>query len=341
MAMIGKQVLFSVNEAVRSGIYYQILSNFPKTGLQYAFAYGSGVFKQDGHKDMSKNMLDFIFVVDDPEKWHRENLKVNNKHYSFLKHFGPHYLSMIQERFGANCYFNTLVPCAGRLIKYGVISTEHLIDDLLDWESLYIGGRLHKPVLTLVQGDNPDLIPSLVTNLQSAVHTALLLLSDTFTEDQLFCTITGLSYSGDFRMVVGEDKNKVKNIVLPNMEKFHELYEPILSADEHLHWNKSSRMLEQSLSPRSRHHHLNLLPKSVMVGLVNQRNIDGRNRDVEEVLRSYAHDPECDEVIGKCVSGIVRQSSLSQSTKGVLTAGLVKTLRYSWSKLEKMWKGKK
>jgi hypothetical protein len=33
-------------------------------GMEMAFAYGSGVFQQEGHVDMSKNMLDYIFVVD-------------------------------------------------------------------------------------------------------------------------------------------------------------------------------------------------------------------------------------------------------------------------------------
>ena len=49
-------------------------------------------------------------------------------------------------------YFNTLVRTSDSyLIKYGVLSTEALITDLLDWSTLYVAGRLHKPVAYLVR----------------------------------------------------------------------------------------------------------------------------------------------------------------------------------------------
>lgn len=46
------------------------------------------------------------------------------------------------------------VPLTGkllgtRLIKYGVVSTQTLCEDLQTWKTLYLSGRMHKPVRSL------------------------------------------------------------------------------------------------------------------------------------------------------------------------------------------------
>jgi len=317
----------------------QILSHFPQRAMRLVFAYGSGVFQQDGNANVAKNMIDFIFAVDEPVSWHRENIEMNARHYSSLRWLGPKYLSRLQDRMGARIYYNTLVPCEGRLIKYGVISVQSLIDDLLDWETLYVSGRLHKPVLILRKDDeHSSLNSALATNLQSAVHTSLLLMPEQFTEDDFYTTAAGLSYMGDFRMTLGENHDKVQNIVRPNRQRFRALYESTLTNEEHIQWNESSGTLEQSLSATSTYHHLNLLPKSLMFEIVNARSADGRHRDTEQVLRSLANDTECRNVVQSCVSKIVQRSSVSQTAKGLLTAGVVKSVRYGMNKLRKMWK---
>uniref|UniRef100_A0A8D2IKN2 Phosphatidate cytidylyltransferase, mitochondrial n=1 Tax=Urocitellus parryii TaxID=9999 RepID=A0A8D2IKN2_UROPR len=129
-----------------SGVAFRkILSHFPEE-LSLAFAYGSGVYRQAGPNSDQKNaMLDFVFTVDDPIAWHSENLKKNWSHYSFLKVLGPKMITSVQNNYGAGVYYNPLIMCDGRLIKYGVISTSILIEDLLNWNNLYIAGRLQKP----------------------------------------------------------------------------------------------------------------------------------------------------------------------------------------------------
>ncbi|XP_069002319.1 phosphatidate cytidylyltransferase, mitochondrial isoform X2 [Embiotoca jacksoni] len=210
-------------------LYRRILSQFPQD-ISLAFAYGSGVFKQQGTSQgqMEKNMLDFVFAVDDPVTWHTMNLLQNRKHYSILKLLGPTMISSIQNDRGASIYYNTLVPVDGKIIKYGVISTESLIDDLMHWKTLYVAGRLHKPVKMLVQNENGKLRAALVANLKSAVIASFLMLPESFTEEDLFLQIAGLSYAGDFRMVIGEDKSKVANIVKDNIQHFRILYSNIL-----------------------------------------------------------------------------------------------------------------
>lgn len=177
-----------------SVFFRRILSSFPQD-LSLAFAYGSAVFRQTGSSP-GKNMLDFVFAVDDPLTWHRMNLLENRAHYSFLRHLGPKHISSIQRDYGAGVYYNTLVPAEDRVIKYGVISTAALIDDLLHWKTLYIAGRLHKPVQILLQNEDNELRAALVGNLKSAVMASFLMLPESFSEEELFLQIAGLSYSG-------------------------------------------------------------------------------------------------------------------------------------------------
>ena len=56
------------------------------------------------------NMMDFIVAVRDPQAWHQVNMAQNPKHYSSLRLGGPHFISRIQENWGAKIYFNTLIP---------------------------------------------------------------------------------------------------------------------------------------------------------------------------------------------------------------------------------------
>ncbi|XP_054752297.2 phosphatidate cytidylyltransferase, mitochondrial-like [Lytechinus pictus] len=316
-------------------LYNRILGRFPRE-ISLAFAYGSGAFKQLGN-DNKDNMLDFIFVVDNPEEWHRKNIQENRKHYSSLAALGHDRIAAIQDRLGAGVYFNTLVECESRLIKYGVVKTDTLVQELINWNNLYLSGRLHKPVHVIKRMQNSALYNAMRRNQQSAVYTSLLLLPEQFSEEELFITIAGLSYSGDFRMVVGENKNKVANIVKPNLQTFRKYYHDMMDNTENTHWNKQSSSIEQDCSPAALFSHMSALPKNL------QRQIcrleGSKTEDHLDVLRRLARDRQCKEYIHKGVQRIVATSSLSQSIKGIFTAGFSKTLTYSKQKLMKQWQG--
>ena len=56
------------------------------------------------------------------------------------------------------------------MIKYGVVSMHHLTRDLEEWETLYLAGRLQKPVNVLRNAKLVTLANK--TNLDNAVRVA-------------------------------------------------------------------------------------------------------------------------------------------------------------------------
>ncbi|CAG9823587.1 unnamed protein product [Phaedon cochleariae] len=338
-------------------LYKRILSRFPQN-FTFCFAYGSAV-KQQLQNRGSENMIDLIICVNNPNKWHEANLRSNPSHYSGLKYFGHNFISHYQQNFGAKVYFNTLVPLDDVYIKYGVISTNDLVTDLLEWSDLYLAGRLHKPVEFIKKPLNSELETALQLNLQSAVHAALLVLPESFTEYEFYHTVSNLSYSGDFRMTFGENKHKVENIVKPQVPGFRKLYQSFLmtlrdyvdipvekieaSHDEIEQItkvydpNQPPLQCSQDTSPLTRLHHLNQLPRWPQMAMTRFWNKGTIRQDTEDVLRAIAYDPDCGLIVKKCIADIVFKSSISQSLKSIMTAGLLKSVKYSSRKIKKMF----
>lgn len=346
------------SKAIVSPIYSQILTNFPQY-FSLCFAYGSKVKKQLVNKN-SNDMIDLVYCVDNPQKWHEMNMKTNSSHYSGLKYLGPKFIANFQDNSGAKVYYNTLVSMNGTLIKYGIISTVNLITDLLEWSDLYLAGRLHKPVEIIQKPTNSEIDTALQLNLKSAVHAALLILPDTFTEYEFYYAISNLSYAGDFRMTFGENKNKVENIVKPQLNGFRNLYTPFIKVlsdfiefpmynisiekndkgEKHkiitfIEQNENS-MCTQDISPMAKLHHLSQLPRWPQKSLTRFWNRGNYRQDTEDVLRAIAYDPDSSIVVEQCIKDIVWKSSVSQSLKGILTAGVYKSIKYSSKKIVKM-----
>ncbi|KHJ47304.1 hypothetical protein D918_02164 [Trichuris suis] len=315
----------------------RLASVFPRKSVSMIFAYGSGVIKQ-WQRSTENAMLDFVIAVDNPEDWHCENMKKNRRHYSFLRFFGARRIARFQTAIPAKLYCNTMVPVDERLIKYSVIKTSDCISDLQDWESMYVSGRMHKPVRFIVSPQTSELKQACSMNLESACYAALLLLPERFTEEELYEKIASLSYIGDPRMWLAEDRFKIRNIVKANVDAFSKLYSPVLKiATEHTGLVQQGSSFEQSLNAIHLHHLLELLPKHVLWKLERwmNRNLSSP-RDMEEVIYALSRDLNSCELVEKAIRNIVFQASFCQTAKNAISAGFYKSVVYGFRKVMKM-----
>lgn len=320
------------------------LTQFPRSGLSLAFGYGSQIIKQTTSRYFSDDLVDLIFAVDDPLIWHSQNLVNNSHHYSFLRHLAnsAETITKIQENYGARMYFNPYVELDdGLLVKYGVIKTNHLISDLNNWDRLYVAGRLHKPVEFIFNScdQNETLRSALRFNKESALRAGLLQLPESFSPLQLYETITGLSYHGDIRMIFGEDKNKIRNIVARQVDRFQQLYLPILKLHpifrECVVWSEAKQQFNQDLANSTLLKHIKALPSGVHRTICELHEKEAKTLEAEAILSSVSRSVNCDKIISRALAHIVRRSSLTQSLKGLLTAGFTKSFKYSQRKLMK------
>lgn len=355
-----------------------------KTGCDYPHSNGmscngntaNGLKRKDSEEP---KMLDLVFVVDDPVEWHRENLIRNPGHYSILGLLGPDMIFTIQSKFKAGIYFNVVMSidipesvlracgdvgvhgsCCPKSMKYGVIQTNDFIDDVTNWTNLYVSGRLHKPIRILIPkvtetesktGHKSSiryktLNELLLKNYQSALVTSILLLPSEFTEDELFEKITSLSYLGDFRMIIGEDKNKVSKIVSPSKELFRQIYYPVLdklSKKFPNHINVSSGMFNITYTIPFLVSLIHVLPSAVSMfirknhlkSIQKFKNLSARvsERSIEaDIFKMFVtHD------VHEAITSIVWKSSLSQGIKGFFTTGFLKAIKYCFRKISKMY----
>uniref|UniRef100_A0A7S0QSL2 Phosphatidate cytidylyltransferase, mitochondrial n=1 Tax=Pyramimonas obovata TaxID=1411642 RepID=A0A7S0QSL2_9CHLO len=329
------------------------LRQFPP--VAHAFAYGSSVFRQEGAPVSKDRMVDYILVVDCPLKWHTANLQRNTHHYaSYLRSLGPSAVTAVAENIGVGVHFNSYVPWNQQILKYGVVSKETVLRDLREWTSLYIAGRLHKPVAHLVE--DPDLLVANAGNLRTAATCALLLLPECFTEAELFHTICGLSYSGDVRMGIAEDQRKVHRIAQGSQEPLRALYADVLAgppavrAALEFEEDSGARRFLQDTSPGARTEMIASLPVGMLAPLARLAGTSGlvagsagSEAAVDpgrawEVGDRVAHSPQCKELILGALQCVVAASSRRQAVSGALAAGSGNAMRYLAAKVSKAWK---
>ncbi|ODQ80267.1 hypothetical protein BABINDRAFT_161232 [Babjeviella inositovora NRRL Y-12698] len=347
--------------------------------IRYALGYGSGVFEQAGYSASDKKpQIDMIFAVTYPSHFHLLNLNQFAEHYSGLRVCGSDMVAWIQET-AAGMYFNPFVEMNSQVIKYGVVSVERVCLDLENWDSLYIAGRLHKPVKVL--RDDPRIRFVNQFNLRSVINLSMMLNSKkkAFTEGDLYRTITGISYKGDPRVRLGgENPNKIGNIVSGQYENFRLLYSPLLldaSSNQSLQIvnevdtavsGAKEYHFEQNEDPKARALLLQTLPLSFRRRLYAlYASKYGAELAADEIAQrvllltstsstttytadscsgfalAIAQDKNLVKALNKAIISTVSGPALGQMVKGIVSAGIVRSAKYAWDKKVKNWQAKK
>lgn len=307
--------------------------------------------------------------MENPLEWHQHNRRLNPDHYAA----GAWWDRWLQTTGGSIYYLTDVVlsgGCGGRL-KYGVIGLDAFLDDLYHWRHLYVAGRLHKPVLSLTPASG-TILAALAANRSQALRTALLTLPACFTGRALLERIVSLSYWGDWRTSWAEDPQKIARIVRGQGASLWGLYRQgigsrYVGGRDPLSWARPPRpvpdnpftgsldtasndpsddplkdpssappaldypcdiTLEQDTSPIARLCELTKLPKSLGDQLVRRH----------ASLYALARDPHpaaVPEAVKKAVASLVRPAAIVQPCKGLLTAGLRKSLAYSIHKIKR------
>ncbi|PWY87108.1 mitochondrial matrix Mmp37 [Aspergillus sclerotioniger CBS 115572] len=281
----------------------KILSHFP-TPIDYAIAYGSNIFpqsqSQSPHTSNIPKMTDLIISVPSTQTFHTHNLSTNPTHYPpLISTLGPTLISKLNDTLGAGISYTPYITINNTSLKYGIINTPSLIHDLLHWESMYLAGRFHKPILVIK--DHEGVEEARKRNLESAVKVALLILPGTFTERMFYGVVVGLSYSGDVRIVLGgEGRGKVDGI---------------------------------DMCPRVRAELVRGLPRGLRRSVYAR--FSGGDEDEDGMARRVVLDPRSKEIVERAVVETVRWPSLVQSLKSIVTAGVGRSWRYAMEKRRK------
>ncbi|QBM86060.1 translocator assembly and maintenance protein 41 [Metschnikowia aff. pulcherrima] len=359
------------SDTMSDNILTNLQRQFRSSGLQYSFGYGLGVLAQSGYEisKSRKPQLDVIHIVDKPVEFHRQNAARFPKHYSSVIRLGDSALGWIQN-FGAGVYFNPYVSMSDgsggeSVVKYGIISSQRALMDLREWTTLYIAGRLQKPVKHLFHL-NDALKLANEYNLECALNLSLLIIlsrqgSNFISCSQLFNQVALISYMGDPRMIIGgENPNKVQNIVKKQLPFFKSLYrEALEKAISKGYVVEAKGFYCATLGINSAVRLVADLPRTYKKRFLNTfKNKHGRVLEQDMVLLNFLagktlenydssslpadlncsyietvlHDSLSKRALVATILGIIAYPAFAQSMKGILTAGVTKSAKYAWEK---------
>ena len=270
-----------------------------------AFGYGSGVFKQIGYTENDKVQIDLILIVENIKDWHKQNIKLNPKDYSFI---GKNFLtkSNINKIKGlTGITYQSNIDYKNNLFKYVIIEYKDFEKHMKTWYSFYVPGRFQKPILTIITNDKIDKL--IYDNRRNACKISLLCMEEDNLDD-LFTTICSLSYNGDTRMKIAENPNKVANIVGASKEKFKEMYD-----FEDLYKIENNKIV---FEPQ-----LENLPLELDKYIGNKENL----KQVKQKILEY-------------LAILNKNESKNQTIKGLKTNGIAKSAKYAVAKILKKFR---
>ncbi|CAH1442667.1 unnamed protein product [Lactuca virosa] len=307
--------------------------------VDFCCVYGSSLHPNNNDKS---SMEDYILGVSNPQQWHSENLQMNRDHYAswMVSLGGAKLITNVADHIGVGVHFNPFVSWNDKMYKYGVVQTDDLVQDMLNWERFYLSGRLQKPVHVVV--DNKEIENVNLVNLRAASSAALLLLPSKFTERELYAKICSLSYMGDLRMLFAEDKNKVKKIVEGQFDLFRSMYNPLVEeyATKQLLRLSScgdhQMTISQDCSLSATSSVVSSLPEFVRIQMgmgLAERNTDQNSNKITIGSRG-----EAASRMQKVLRRKVMISSARQAVAGFITVGAVHGIKYLGKKMQKAWK---
>lgn len=200
--------------------------------------YGSGIYKQTGYNQNEKPDKDVIIVTEDFKDFLIEDYEKNPHHFS--DDFDKHILIKKKEKdkFYSNVgclkfYHNSIH------FKAMIISKKALEEDLKTWKYFGMSGRLTKPIL--YGNISQELDKAIQNNRNNILITALLLnKQNTITPNELYNTISKITYMYDFRTILpGEKKSKAKDIVNGAYNFFEQTYgtSPLIQRKSNIIYN--------------------------------------------------------------------------------------------------------
>ena len=256
------------------------------------------------------------------------------------------------------------------MVKYGVASTESVERDLLDWNALYVAGRLHKAVETLVE--DRRIAAAQQTNLSNALRTALCLLmlekpdpdpdSDRYSNGHggkshasrgrlypigtVIRTIVSLSYTGDIRVGIAEDAKKVERIVEGSWDRLVDMYTPAIAREV----ERGTLVLPGSRGPSGSSGSSGPSGSSgchAPLAIDHDALVEIPERDAHQSLLSRSSLPAAlrqriqadgamtHAALASALAATVRRSSARQAALGLISAGPLRAASYLRDKLSK------